>query len=314
MQITNKPLTSAILATTCLYVTQVAQPAAAATATKQAKTSNTPAPTPKRAHTGGGCQNLSSETLAAKAAPYHATIHTAAQKYDVNPSLVKAVITIESCFQPNARGSSGEKGLMQLMPGTARRFNIRNGYNTWQNIHGGSRYLGTLMDRYQGNTPRAIAAYNAGEGNVSLGGRIPNTGYVNKVLTALNKFTGNMLPAPIPPTLADAPQTVTTEVRKVALKGSDFRGKNRLRIASATLERPLPADVSRADTQTLNPVIGMSMNTGADFGKAKRYTVQAGDTVYAIMRKTGIPVPQLVSLNDLPAPYGVKAGQVLRLR
>ncbi len=314
MQITNKPLTSAILATTCLYVTQVAQPAAAATATKQAKTSNTPAPTPKRARTGGGCQNLSSETLAAKAAPYHQTIHTAAQKYDVNPSLVKAVITIESCFQPNARGSSGEKGLMQLMPGTARRFNIRNGYNTWQNIHGGSRYLGTLMDRYQGNTPRAIAAYNAGEGNVSLGGRIPNTGYVNKVLTALNKFTGNMLPAPIPPTLADAPQTVTTEVRKVALKGSDFRGKNRLRIASATLERPLPADVSRADTQTLNPVIGMSMNTGADFGKAKRYTVQAGDTVYAIMRKTGIPVPQLVSLNDLPAPYGVKAGQVLRLR
>ena len=314
MQITNKPLTSAILATTCLYVTQVAQPAAAATATKQAKTSNTPAPTPKRARTGGGCQNLSSETLAAKAAPYHATIHTAAQKYDVNPSLVKAVITIESCFQPNARGSSGEKGLMQLMPGTARRFNIRNGYNTWQNIHGGSRYLGTLMDRYQGNTPRAIAAYNAGEGNVSLGGRIPNTGYVNKVLTALNKFTGNMLPAPIPPTLADVPQTVTTEVRKVALKGSDFRGKNRLRIASATLERPLPADVSRADTQTLNPVIGMSMNTGADFGKAKRYTVQAGDTVYAIMRKTGIPVPQLVSLNDLPAPYGVKAGQVLRLR
>ena len=105
-----------------------------------------------------------------------------------------------------------------------------------------------------------------------------------------------------------------TEVRKVALKGSDFRGKNRLRIASATLEHPLPADVPRANTQTLNPVIGMSMNTGANFGKAKRYTVQTGDTVYAIMRKTGIPVPQLVSLNDLPAPYGVKAGQVLRLR
>ncbi len=320
MQITNKPLTSAILATTCLCVVNTLQPATASPAAKQsqpdpnAAKAPTPSKAPARVRTGGGCQNLSPATLAAKAAPYHETIHTAAQKYDVNPSLVKAVITIESCFKPNARGSSGEKGLMQLMPGTARRFNIHNGYNAWQNIHGGSRYLGTLMDRYQGNTHRAIAAYNAGEGNVSLGGRIPNTGYVNKVLTALNKFTGNMLPAPVPPTLADAPQTVITEVRKVALKGSDFRGKNRLRIASATLEHPLPADVPRANTQTLNPVIGMSMNTGANFGKAKRYTVQTGDTVYAIMRKTGIPVPQLVSLNDLPAPYGVKAGQVLRLR
>ena len=320
MQITNKPLTSAILATTCLCVVNTLQPATASPAAKQsqpdpnAAKAPTPSKAPARVRTGGGCQNLSPATLAAKAAPYHETIHTAAQKYDVNPSLVKAVITIESCFKPNARGSSGEKGLMQLMPGTARRFNIHNGYNAWQNIHGGSRYLGTLMDRYQGNTHRAIAAYNAGEGNVSLGGRIPNTGYVNKVLTALNKFTGNMLPAPAPPPLADAPQTVITEVRKVALKGSDFRGKNRLRIASATLEHPLPADVPRANTQTLNPVIGMSMNTGANFGKAKRYTVQTGDTVYAIMRKTGIPVPQLVSLNDLPAPYGVKAGQVLRLR
>lgn len=320
MQITNKPLTSAILATTCLCVVNTLQPATASPAAKQsqpdpnAAKAPTPSKAPARVRTGGGCQNLSPATLAAKAAPYHETIHTAAQKYDVNPSLVKAVITIESCFKPNARGSSGEKGLMQLMPGTARRFNIHNGYNAWQNIHGGSRYLGTLMDRYQGNTHRAIAAYNAGEGNVSLGGRIPNTGYVNKVLTALNKFTGNMLPAPVPPTLADAPQTVITEVRKVALKGSDFRGKNRLRIASATLEHPLPADVPRANTQTLNPVIGMSMNTGANFGKAKRYTVQTGDTVYAIMRKTGIPVPQLVSLNDLPAPYGVKVGQVLRLR
>ena len=331
MQITNKPLTSAILATTCLYVTQVAQPAAAATATKQAKTSNTPAPTPKRARTGGGCQNLSSETLAAKAAPYHATIHTAAQKYDVNPSLVKAVITIESCFKPNARGSSGEKGLMQLMPGTARRFNIRNGYNTWQNIHGGSRYLGTLMDRYQGNTPRAIAAYNAGEGNVSVGGRIPNTGYVNKVLTALTKFTGKAIePTPV----GDTPSTDTlagvdinlpigVTVQKAAFKADQAHWKNRTRIASATLPQPLPADSKPNISRELSQTMSLSMNTGANVtgkpskttqGKTSSYTVQAGDTVYAIMRKTGIPVPQLVRLNDLPAPYGVKAGQVLRLR
>lgn len=80
------------------------------------------------------------------------------------------MITIESCFNTRAVGTSGEKGLMQLMPGTARRFNVTNGFNVWQNVHGGTKYLGYLLDRYDGRTPRAVAAYNAGEGNVKYHG------------------------------------------------------------------------------------------------------------------------------------------------
>ncbi len=148
-----------------------------------------------------GCHNLSSDTLQQKANPYHSTIAKAAQRYGVSANLVKAVITIESCFKPNARGSSGEKGLMQLMPGTARRFNIRNGYSANQSINGGARYLSLLVNRYAGNLHRAVAAYNAGEGNVGHSGSIPNVGYVGKVMHAYNKFaTGNG-----PASVEDAP-------------------------------------------------------------------------------------------------------------
>ena len=332
MQLTTKPLTSAILASTCLCFMNALQPAVAGHVNRHSKNPASPAKPSKtkaaKPRTGGGCQNLSPATLAAKAAPYHNTIHTAAQKYDVNPSLVKAVITIESCFQPNARGSSGEKGLMQLMPGTARRFNIRDGYSSWQNIHGGSRYLGSLMDRYQGNTNRAIAAYNAGEGNVSVGGRIPNTGYVNKVLTALNKFIG--VSSNVPNDTDDlklANAVPNTSLKPVAETGN--RSQTSVRLWKTAARSDNAVTVQKA-VMTSNMAMTMTMNAGANLtGKAlgtskanksgktraaSNYTVQAGDTVYAIMRNTGVPVTTLVRLNDLPAPYGVNVGQVLRLR
>jgi hypothetical protein len=142
----------------------------------------------RKAAGGGGCQTLSPSTLEAKASPYQTPISSASKKYGVRPELVKAVITIESCFKPTARGSSGEKGLMQLMPGTAKRLNIRNGYNAWQNIHGGAKYLGLLLGHYEGDTHRAVAAFNAGEGNVKKAGKIPNRTYVAKVMHAYGKF------------------------------------------------------------------------------------------------------------------------------
>ncbi len=79
---------------------------------------------------------------------------------------------------------------MQLMPATARRFNIRNGYNVQQNVHGGTRYLGYLLQRYDGNLQHTVAAYNAGEGRIKPGGRIPNKAYVSKVMQAYGKFAG----------------------------------------------------------------------------------------------------------------------------
>lgn len=113
------------------------------------------------------CDKYSGKTLERKAKRFNKTINRAARKHGVSSDFIKAVITVETCFRPNARGTSGEKGLMQLMPATARRYGVKNGYNSRQNIDGGTRYLKHLLKRYGGNKGYAAAAYNGGPGAVS---------------------------------------------------------------------------------------------------------------------------------------------------
>lgn len=253
---------------------------------------------------GGGCQTLSPSSLEQKASQYGQPIASASSKYGVSKDLIKAVITIESCFKSTARGSSGEKGLMQLMPGTARRFNINNGYNAWQNIHGGARYLSFLLGHYDGNARRAIAAYNAGEGNVSKGGRIPNSGYVSKVMHAYGKFSDGqdrIYKASVAETYADT----SVEPRAKPIKAV-------LRQASSSSKANQA--VLRAKVETNQVFPWDDLHVGSARGGSNTYAVKAGDTVYEVMRQTRVPVRQLISLNSLPAPYGIKAGQVLRLQ
>ncbi len=104
----------------------------------------------------------------------------------MNPALVEAVIRIESAFNPWAVSRKGAQGLMQLMPRTASALGVRDSFNPRQNIEGGVRHLRYLLDRYPGNVPLALAAYNAGEGAVDSYGGIPpyteTQQYVQKVL------------------------------------------------------------------------------------------------------------------------------------
>src|SRR5450631_21776 len=119
-----------------------------------------------------------------------AAIDQAASRHNVDPSLVRAVIKVESNFNPNAVSRTGAMGLMQLMPQTARSLNVVNPFDPQQNVDAGVRHLRKLLDSYGGNVRLSLAAYNAGSGAVARSAGVPRfretQNYVRRITNLYN--------------------------------------------------------------------------------------------------------------------------------
>ena len=130
--------------------------------------------------------------ILARLGRYDGIIQQAAEKHGVDTSLIKAVIAAESAGDRNALSTKDAKGLMQLTDTTAADMGVKNVWNPSDNINGGVKYLQTLLDRFAGDTTRAVASYNAGPSQVEKHGGVPpireTQQYVKRVLRYLNFF------------------------------------------------------------------------------------------------------------------------------
>lgn len=122
---------------------------------------------------------------------YDSVIVEAAKKFDVDAALVSAVIKAESDFNPREISHKGARGLMQLMPATALRFGVTDSFDPVANVYAGTRYLRWLLQTFSGNADLAVAAYNAGEGNVWKYNGVPpfreTVNYISRIAKNIRK-------------------------------------------------------------------------------------------------------------------------------
>jgi len=142
-----------------------------------------------------GVRTTRNTVVADRMQAYDDIIEENSRLNNVRPSLVKAVVQVESAFNPRAYSPKGAMGLMQLMPATARELGVRNPFDPEENVRGGVAYLRQLLDRYDNNEQLALAAYNAGPGAVDRHGQaIPPYRETRDYVTKVNGIAGDRPP------------------------------------------------------------------------------------------------------------------------
>ena len=134
---------------------------------------------------GQGYKKIISEHKPHKKRGYDHIIRRNSEKYNIEPAIIKAVITAESNWNPEAVSHKGAIGLMQLMPSTAKDMQVSNPFDPEDNIEGGTKYLRHLLNRFNGDLDLALAAYNAGPAKVEKSGGIPAIGETNKFVRSV---------------------------------------------------------------------------------------------------------------------------------
>ncbi len=129
----------------------------------------------------------------------------AAVAKQVDPKLVHSIIQVESAYDPNAVSRKGAMGLMQLIPGTAKRFGVENPFDPGQNIHGGVSYLKYLLEMFRGDVTLSVAAYNSGENSVMRYGGVPAFQETQDYVRKVNHLYGSEFPAGEAPRKAAEP-------------------------------------------------------------------------------------------------------------
>jgi hypothetical protein len=139
------------------------------------------------------CHGATPRVLAERAEPYSTTVRHFATHYGVDPQLVHAVITVESCFDRTAVSRVGAQGLMQLMPATAQELGVKDSFDATQNIRGGIRYLRQMLEEFDNDITLALAAYNAGPGAVRRHNGVPpfneTRNYITRVMGHYQRLT-----------------------------------------------------------------------------------------------------------------------------
>jgi soluble lytic murein transglycosylase-like protein len=144
-----------------------------------------------------------------------AAIDKAATRHNVDPNLVRALVKVESNFNPNAVSRKGAMGLMQLMPQTARQLNVSNPFNPEENLDAGVRHLKRLLESYGGNVQLSLAAYNAGSGAVARSSGIPRYAETRNYVRRITTLYGGNLGATYFSGASREPVTVQRDARGV---------------------------------------------------------------------------------------------------
>jgi len=260
--------------------------------------------TKRRTYRYRPCYQYNYQELQNKSRRYQNSITEASRQHGVNENLIKSVITAESCFKVKARSHKGARGLMQLMPATARRFGVRNSYNSHQNIGAGTKYLRWLLDRFNGNVHFALAGYNAGEGKVDRYGGIPpykeTREYVRRVMGVYSTLHGKKS---LSANIGNKSQVKTRAYyQKVWLNKQKAKQQRK----PMNQRRCIEAAPSHLTSITYLKRSGRGGTTWRRY-----YKLNQAENLANVTRRTGVHINALKRMNRLPSYSALKAGQQL---